>query len=145
MSDDELKFDEAIGLRDNNRYQESIEAFEALIREPGTQRFLVLHSHLQAGGMLRNLFMYDVAERHARRAIELAPGNELASLLLFHVLASTARMLQALEEMVRYVSRRDSKLYRDLLADGYDMSELGSRYVELVDRARTLLANRNKG
>lgn len=138
--DEETRFTEACLLRDQRRSIEAVKAYEAIILDPLSQRKFIIHSHLQAGHILKELCSYDEAEMHARQAVLLAPKNQLASLLLFHVLMSKAETMSALKEMVRFVTIKDSQMYRDLISGTYNLSPMGIEYSELVDRARRALA-----
>ncbi|MFN0247583.1 MAG: hypothetical protein ACKV2T_11910 [Kofleriaceae bacterium] len=106
------------------------------------ERKLRAHSHLQLGNIASQLQQLAEAEREFRRATEVAPGLELASLALFHVLNDQARAVEALDEMRRFVEHRDSEMYRELVEEGA-LREVRDRQLvslERVDEIEALLA-----
>lgn len=56
------------------------------------------------------------SERHFREAVTIAPTMELASLGLFNALDNLGRPVEAMREVVRFLSLRESVGYRELLS-----------------------------
>lgn len=81
------------------------------------------------------------AERHFKAATQLVPKSELASMGLFHALVELGRWRDALEEIVRLVSLRDSPEYRELLSDEFGADLDDPLLQQLIERARALLAH----
>jgi tetratricopeptide (TPR) repeat protein len=135
-------FDQALQLRDRGEFVEAIALLEQLVThltEPGRRApTLLSHSHMQLGHIHRKLGNDLAREHHFRRAIEIAPHLELASLGLFHALEALGCSEEAMHEMIRYLTLRDSPGYRELLSEGFG-EELTVREQELAAEARRLL------
>lgn len=72
---------------------------------------------LMLGGYLKMSGHRTESEAHLRRATELQPLSELASVSLFHVLWKQGRDDEAFAEMRRFLEIGESKEYRQLLAE----------------------------
>lgn len=75
-----------------------------------------------AHGELGAAFLFVVrdfaqAERHYREAVAVLPRSVIVSRGLFHSLFNQGRCVDALREVLRLVTLRDSAVYRDLLTD----------------------------
>ena len=68
---------------------------------------------------------YELALEHFRKACELNPDGELASLGLYQCLLQGGQADEALEEMRRYTSIHDSVTYQEIAEDaGFSLAEL---------------------
>ncbi len=81
----------------------------------------------------------EAAEEFSRTATTLSPRSELASIGMFHTLWDQKKRKEALEEVVRLVSMRDSDHYSELLSHGF-RDDLGVELLALADRARAILS-----
>ncbi|HTR55612.1 MAG TPA: hypothetical protein VMJ10_33275 [Kofleriaceae bacterium] len=134
-------FDRAMELRDGRRFDEAVELLEQLVQQLGPEGGrLSAHSHMQIG-RIRKLQKRPVdSERHFREAVRIAPRLELASLGLFHAIHNLGRHADALGEVVRYLSLRESLGYRELLAGDAFGNGVPDEERRLADEARALLA-----
>lgn len=133
------EFDSALVLRDQGDLVAARRTLELLVEklQPADTR-LLSHSHVQIGSICGRLGDHAAREVHLRRAVEVAPRLELASLGLFHALYKLRRLDEALREMVRFLRLRDSEMYRELLCPDYEAG-LDIEQRELVLEARRLL------
>jgi len=110
-------FQEAIRLREQGQHEEALALLNTMRRELSDYPayFLVL------GNLQEELSRPDEAVQSYREATELAPQNEMVSLGLFHCLWSQWELGdvvagdQALAEIRRFLSIRDSDEYRRIL------------------------------
>jgi tetratricopeptide (TPR) repeat protein len=131
-------FDEAMKLRDAGAFDEAIALLERALTFLEPTDGLLAHTHMQLGHISDKQNDHVKVERHFRLAVIAAPRNELASLGLFHALANLDRWEDAMTEMVRLVTMRDSARYRELLAEGFG-SDLSPNLLRLAEEARRLL------
>jgi predicted Zn-dependent protease len=113
MTSTEDDFAEALHLRDQGALAEAAEVLGALhAREP---------EHAGIRGMLAaTLFeagQVQEAIPHYEALISRSPDSELASVGLFHCYLAEKRIDDAFREMRRYLARKPSKLYDELLRD----------------------------
>lgn len=66
---------------------------------------------------LLQLGRQEEAIEHSRRAIDLAPKSEKASLIYFHALWRAAKYIDALEEMKRFLTIRPSDVYANIIKE----------------------------
>ena len=135
-------FDRALVARDRGERRTAIDILLSVCRnlQSGDRR-LATHSHLQLSNLLNHESDPEGRLRHAAIAASISPRYELASLVLFHALLAVGRSEDAMREMVRYVSLKDSPMYREVLGVGYSL-ELPMPELELAVQARTLLRDR---
>lgn len=137
-------FDRALRLRDAGVFDEGIEMLRALnaVLDPVDERPLLLQSLLQIGHMHRELDNLEAAEMAFRRATEIAPKSELASMGLYFALWDQARTREALLEMRRYVDLKpNSEGYRELLEGGFEAAHDEDQ--ELLEREHARLLKFN--
>ena len=91
--------EQAIALRNKERFAEAAEAFASIIREfPACAP-----AHGLWGGILLDQLQRPAdAVQHFQEAVRLAPRSQLASLGLFHSLWASDRLDEALEEIKRF-------------------------------------------
>src|SRR5450432_4066582 len=134
-------FDRAMELRDNGQLDEAIELLEQLLQELGPKdKRLSAHSHNQVGYIRKMQGRLIDSERHFREAVTMASKMELASLGLFHALDNLGRHVEAMGEVVRFLSLRESLGYRELLSGDAFGDDVPDDERRLADVARTLLA-----
>jgi tetratricopeptide (TPR) repeat protein len=128
MNDDHRKqvLDLAIALRNRGDLEGACEKFSLLIEEfpdyPAPYVF--------KGGILLRLDLLDEATGCFRKAVELRPRAELASLGLFHSLYNNDKDLRAFEEIRRFIlSGGKSKYYDEFIAEAVD-EVLAGNYIE---------------
>lgn len=115
MTEWAAQFDEAMRLKDQREFQAATEVLLFLLDEGApTQRH-----EAAVLGELGGLFLFDLdspsrAAGFYQRCVDISPRSELASLGLFHSLILTNCVVEALDEMKRYISTSRSAEY-DLL------------------------------
>jgi tetratricopeptide (TPR) repeat protein len=138
-------FDRALELRDRGDHEEAIKLLETVVdRLTVEDKKLLPHAHAQLGHIHDILGNELLEEAHFRAAATLAPGWELASLALFHALMSLGRQEEAMNEMLRLVSRCDSDGYRELLEEGFS-HRLSPAEHDVVGKVRAMLARYRNG
>lgn len=134
-------FDRAMELRDQGQLDDAIKLLDELVERLGPDdKHLSAHSHIQVGHIRKKQGRLNDSERHFREAVTGAPALELASLGLFHALDNLGRHVEAMAEMVRFLSLRESLGYRELLSDAAFGEDIPDDERRLVDAARVLLA-----
>jgi len=102
----EEDFNAAIKLRDAGRPSEAIELLVPLLALEVESRSAAAAINGELGGLyLFDLRKPDIAERFYRRARELSPASETASIGLFHSLMGQLKILEGLSEMLRFLER----------------------------------------
>lgn len=136
-------FDRAMKCRDRGEWAEARRLLHDLLAQlDPDEKKLRAHSHLQLGNIAEHLDDFAEAEREFRRATQIAPKLELASMALFHALNEQSRAPEALDEMLRFATQRDSAMYRELVEEGA-LKEVRERRLvapELVDEIEAMLA-----
>ncbi len=129
-------FDRAMVLRDEGQYPAAIAVLIELIAElsDADQVLLKAHSLVQLAYLYKQTGDCVDRELHLRRATEIAPRFELASLSLFLALIALDRREDAFREMLRYVALKASPGYRELLSDEF-MSGLSPEERALAEHA----------
>lgn len=134
-------FDRAMELRDSGQLEESIELLLQLLQLLGPEdKRLSAHSHTQVGHIRTMQGRLVDSERHFREAVMISPKMELASLGLFHALGNLERHVEAVGEVVRFLSVRESLGYRELLSGDAFGDDVHDDERRLADVARSLLA-----
>ena len=111
--DIKLEFDEALRLRDAGRMAEA----EAILCRLARQRPDVAAIYGVLGDVQEEQGKMPEAAASYRRATELSPASELASISLFHALRSLGDLDGALDEMRRFRIRRPSPEYDRLIRE----------------------------
>ncbi|HEY5922014.1 MAG TPA: hypothetical protein VIV11_10110 [Kofleriaceae bacterium] len=138
------RFDDALRLRDEGDLAGARAQLESLVQElTVAEPRLLSHTHLQLGHIATKLGDNGRRELHFRCAASIAPKLELASLALFHALLANGKPQDAFDEMLRFVTLRDSQLYRELLAEGFGR-DLTAADQMTVRRVRSLLAGHRR-
>jgi predicted Zn-dependent protease len=106
-------FDRAVKLKDQGDFAGAQQIVEQLIAAEPTSAGL----HWFLGMLSWEQGASDKAERAFRRATELNPHSENASLGLFHCLWETGRQAEALGEIKRFLTIAESQDYRQILAE----------------------------
>jgi tetratricopeptide (TPR) repeat protein len=106
-------FERAVRLKDANNLPGAQEILEQLISEkPDYEGYHYYLAHLYwEQGLLEK------ATASFRRATELMPASERASLGLFHCLWELGRQEEALSEIERFLKIADCKDYRQILSE----------------------------
>jgi tetratricopeptide (TPR) repeat protein len=146
MTEEEDRFergliDRALQARHEGRIDDALALCEeALARLPSDRHRRRALVHCEMGNLFKN-YLGDLgrAAEHFRESTKLAPRAELPSLGLFHVLFKLGQLTEALREIVRFVSLKDSAEYRELLNGGGYRSELEPEDRALADEARARL------
>jgi predicted Zn-dependent protease len=108
------RFEAALALRDEGKLSESRQRLVELARDY-PERWAV---YLMLGHLEKRLGNLEGAGRGFRRATELKPEAEIASIGLFHVLYARGELAAAFDEMRRFRRiRRSSPRYDELIAD----------------------------
>jgi hypothetical protein len=131
--------DEAYRLREKG----DLDAAARLCRQVIAQldvadRRLLSAARLELGHLARLSQDHEAARREFAEAVTASPRWELASLALFHSLLDLDRWKEALKELLRFVSLRDSAAYRELLSEGFG-TDLALDLREIANRARARL------
>ncbi len=119
-------FDRALVLRDSGNSREAIALLGHLVTllDPVASPRAMSHSLVQIAGMHYAMAELVEAEAAFRRATEVAPRFELASLGLFLALWNAGRPRAAMAELQRYVDLKpNSAGYRELLEGGYSFAD----------------------
>jgi hypothetical protein len=121
---DEMRFapilDAALAARDRGDFVQSLALFGTIIERAGSScgRLLGVAHGLAAGVYYDHLNDPAAALPHALESVRFTPRSELASLGLFHCLATLRRWEDAFSEALRFVLvRGDSSSYRMILFD----------------------------
>ncbi len=107
------RFDRALRLRDEGRTDEA----EAILSALAEEHPAVAAVHGMLGDLQERLGKRAEAAESYRRATELSPGSELASISLFHLLYEQGDLDRAFEEMRRFRRRGPSQEYDQLIRD----------------------------
>jgi predicted Zn-dependent protease len=106
-------FDCAVKLKDEGDFTGAQRILEQLVAAEPTSAGL----HWFLGHLYWEQNLLDQAAQTFRRATELNPRSERASLGLFHSLWERGRQEEALEEMGRFLKIADCPDYRKILAE----------------------------
>lgn len=136
-------FDEALRLRDTGEIAESMKRLEEIVDgfpKDHDERLIAAHSCAQLAGLHSDRGDQDACERWFRRALQIGPGFELASVGLFTTLWETERRIEALDELVRFLEKKDSPEYRRMLGGDGFRDDLSPAERALAEQGRALLA-----
>jgi tetratricopeptide (TPR) repeat protein len=127
----------ATSLRNEGKLRESVEVLSKVLAEYPADRYNP-GIHTVLGGVYSNLEEYENALINFRKATELNPKSELASLGLYVTLSDLDKDEEALHELFRYLKIHPADLYKDTLeelleglAEGY-MTKYGKEIIELA-------------
>src|SRR5262245_49562293 len=131
-------FELAIELRNKGQFQDSINVLTKILSEyPIDHKTHVVHSVL--GGICKDLGDHKKAMENFRKATELDPNSELASLGLYVTLATLDRDDEAIHEMIRYLTSYPADLYKDTLEElleGLDKGHMTDYQEDIKNFAR---------
>jgi tetratricopeptide (TPR) repeat protein len=117
-------FELAIELRDKGQLQDSINVFSKILSDyPTDNRTYGIYSVL--AGVHGDLGEHDKALINFKKATELNPKSELASLGLYVTLAKLDRDEEAIHELIRYLTSYPAELYKDTLEELLEGLEKG--------------------
>jgi tetratricopeptide (TPR) repeat protein len=117
-------FELAIELRNKGQLRDSINVLSKILNEyPVDKKTYGIYSVL--GGVLADLGENEKALINFKKATELNPKSELASLGLYVTLAKLDRDEEAIHELIRYLKSYPAKLYKDTLEELLEGLEKG--------------------
>jgi tetratricopeptide (TPR) repeat protein len=117
-------FELAIELRDKGELRDSINVFSKILADyPIDEKTHGIYSVL--GGVHADLGESDNALINYRKATELNPRSELASLGLYVTLVKLDRDEEAIHELTRYLKSYPANLYKDTLGELLEGLEKG--------------------
>ena len=106
-------FDEAIKLRDDDKFSEALILIEQLVpKYPQNNSLLMIaaHLHWEIGSL-------DIAASFFKSATQVSPKSEKSSLGLFHCLWEMGKQVEALDEVKRFMSVSSSKEYMEIVRE----------------------------
>jgi tetratricopeptide (TPR) repeat protein len=116
MATIESMFELAIELRDKGQLRDSINVISRILNNyPVDKRTHRIHSVL--GGIHYDLEENDKALINFKKATELNPKSELASLGLYITLVELDDCKGAIEELIRYLKSYPASLYKETLEE----------------------------
>jgi hypothetical protein len=130
-------FDRALQLRDGGSLEDAAAALEELTKTPTDQRMHAL-AQLQLGQVLEQLGRDREAVAKFRAAADTTPRMEAASVALFRCLEKVGEHVEALCEAFRFLTLRESVVYRELFEANAFAGEVDDA-VDLVEQSRVLL------
>ena len=116
-------FELAIELRDKGELRDSIKVFSKILSDYPSDK--INGVHLVLAGVHFDLREYDKAFINFKRATELNPKSELASLGLYVTYVKLDRDEEAIGELIRYLKDYPAKLYKDTLEELLEGLEKG--------------------
>jgi tetratricopeptide (TPR) repeat protein len=117
-------FELAIELRDKGELRDSIKVFYKILDDyPTDKKTFVIFSVL--AGVHADLGENDKALINFKKATELNPKSELASLGLYVTYAKLDRNKEAIHELIRYLKTNPADLYKDTLEELLESLEEG--------------------
>ena len=115
MAIDKL-FELGIELRDNGDLRDSVGVFSKILNDyPNDEK--ISEVYLVLGGVYSDLKEYEKALSNFKKATDLNPKSELASLGLYITYAKLDRDEEAIRELIRYLKQFPAKLYKDTLEE----------------------------
>ena len=109
-------FELAIELRDKGELVDSVRVFSEILSDyPKDERTHGVYSVL--GGVHMDLGEYDKALVNFKKATELNPKSELASLGLYISLHQLDKDVDAIQELIRYLKNYPATMYKDTLEE----------------------------
>lgn len=134
-------FDDAMKLRDAGELVAARQRLEALVEQlqPADIR-LLSRAHIQLGHICELLADPLAQEAHWRAAVKALPTYDLPSLGLFHTLYDLKRKTEAFEEMVRFMRRKHSAQYAELVIGMFDETDPAVLRAKFTPEQKRLLA-----
>ena len=114
----------AIELRNKGQYQDSINVLNKIL-DNFSDDSKIRGVYTVLAGIYRNLGENDKALTNFKKATELNPKSELASLGLYITFVELDRDVEAIHEMIRYLSSYPADLYKDTLSELLEGLEKG--------------------
>jgi len=112
-------FELATELRDNGQFDHSTKVLSKILDDyPNDKDLWKVYTIL--GSVNSNLEQNQIATENFKKATELNPDSELASLGLYVTLASLDKDIDAIEELKRFLKSHPAKLYKDTLEELLD-------------------------
>ena len=109
-------FESATELRDKGQLQDSINVLSKILADyPVDKKTFGVYTVL--GGVYADLGENEKALTNFKQATELNPKYELASLGLYVTLVDLDRDVEAIDEMIRYLTLYPANLYKDTLEE----------------------------
>jgi tetratricopeptide (TPR) repeat protein len=109
-------FELGVALRDKGDLRDSIQVFSKILNDYPDDR--IKHgTHSVLAGVHFDLKEYDEAFINFKKATELNPKSELASLGLYVTCAKLDRDEEAIGELIRFLKRYPANLYKDTLEE----------------------------
>jgi hypothetical protein len=134
-------FDDAMKLRNAGDLVAARQRLEALVEHlQPADRLLLSHAHTQLGHICEQLADPDAQEAHWRAAVSATPAYDLPSLGLFHTLYDQKRRTEALEEMVRFLRRKYSAQYAEMVMGMFDETDPAVLRAKFTLEQKQLLA-----
>ena len=94
----------------NNDLTGAVEVLEMLV--DGNPASAIFNATL--ANTYKQLAVFDKAEKHFKKAVQVSPESEIISLGLFHCLWDQGKSDEAVNELNRYMSLADSDDYREI-------------------------------
>jgi tetratricopeptide (TPR) repeat protein len=124
MATIESMFELGIELRDKGELRDSINVFSKILSDYQDNK--IEHGvHSVLAGVHFDLREYDKAFVNFKKATELNPKSELASLGLYVTYVKLDRDEEAIRELIRYLKNYPAKLYKDTLEELLEGLEKG--------------------
>lgn len=105
------KVDEAVRLRDKGRERDALAKLAAIVEDHPNSSY----AYVVMGGLYWDRDQIERAIECFRHATRISPELEKASLALFHLLYEAGDRDGAFGEMRRFLSKRESAEYRQLI------------------------------
>ncbi len=109
----DAKFNEAIALKNSNKLEESLKIFINLTHEY-PEYFL---SYVFIGLLYWDLKKLNEATGSFKKAIELNPNSQKASIGYFHLLWEQGKQDEAINELKRFLNNNEAKEHRKILEE----------------------------
>ena|SRR5688500_794228 len=117
-------FELAIELRDKGDLRDSVGVFSKILHDyPNDEK--IKGVYLVLGGVHSDLKEHGNALPNFKKATELNPKSELASLGLYSTYAKLDMDQEAIRELIRYLQQFPAKLYKDTLEELLEGLEQG--------------------
>ena len=112
-------FELATELRDKGEFEHATRVLSKILNDfPNDKNIYKVYSIL--GGVNNDLGQRENALKNFKKATELNPDSELASLGLYVTLASLDKDVDAIDELKRFLKSHPAKLYKDTLEELVD-------------------------
>lgn len=117
-------FELAIELRDKGDLRDSVGVFSKILNDyPNDEK--ISGVYLVLGGVYSDLKEHEKALINFKKATDLNPKSELASLGLYITYVKLDRDEEAIRELMRYLRQFPAKLYKDTLGELLEGLEQG--------------------